>query len=150
MCSGVRSALGPGWRSLRRENSLQGGAAQRAPTRPLDATRSSNLYCVSSRMLHVGSLSRSNGEKQSALSACMATVRGALMPEKTSRKRRGGAACLGRGCATGVLELLVEELDDDDLLRFGTRVTGRAVQGGGGGAGAGLSKRCAWESQEGG
>ena len=39
MNSGVRSALGPGSRSLRQEYSLHGGADQAAPARPLHATR---------------------------------------------------------------------------------------------------------------
>ena len=84
----MNSALGPGLRSFRRQNSLQGGADHRAPRMPLDAARSSKRYCASSRILKVASASRSKGCKQSACNASMAAVRGALTPANKSRTCR--------------------------------------------------------------
>ena len=93
MNSGVRSALGPGLRSFRRENSLQGGADHNAPNMPLEAMRSSKRYCASSKMLHAVSASKSKGCMQSTCSASIAVVSGALMPAKRSRKSLGGVDC---------------------------------------------------------
>ena len=50
MFSGVRSARGPPRRSLSLENSLQGGARQASPIRPLHARRLSMWKASSSRM----------------------------------------------------------------------------------------------------
>ena len=80
------------------------------------------------------SLSRSKGAKQSALSACMAVVSGALIPEKMSRKRRGIGRCLDFGCATCSSELSEDELDESDLPRFEPCIPCCVVEGGGDGA----------------
>ena len=77
MCQGVCSAFGPGCLSLRRENSLQGGAAHMAPTRPECAMRMSSSKTASSRMLSLGFLSRSNGSKVSLPSEAKVVQRGA-------------------------------------------------------------------------
>ena len=80
------------------------------------------------------SLSRSKGAKQSALSACMAVVSGALIPEKMSRKRRGIEGCLGCGCAMCSSELSEDELDESDLSRFEPCMLCCAAERGGDGA----------------
>ena len=95
MNSGVRRALGPGLRSLRRVNSLHGGADHKAPSKPLEATRSKRRYCALSRMLKVELASRSKGCRQSACNASMALVSAALMPAKRSRKSFGDDWCFG-------------------------------------------------------
>ena len=113
MNSGVRNALGPGLRSFRRENSLQGGADHRAPRTPLDAVRSSKRYCVSSKMLKAASASRSKGCKQSACSASMAALMGALTPANRSRKSFGAVECLAIAERPGSSDELEEELEEE-------------------------------------
>ena len=112
MCSGVRSALGPGLRSLSRENSLQGGADQSAPKTPLEATRSRRRYCALSKISNALSASRSNGWKQSACKASMAEVSGALIPANRSKKSFGGCCFGGTGLASSV-EYSEEELEEE-------------------------------------
>ena len=111
--SGVRRALGPGLRSFRRENSLQGGADHKAPKIPLDAVRSSKRYCASSKMSNAKSASRSKGCRQSVRSASMAAVRGALTPANRSRKSFGAVECLATAARSGSSDELDEELDEE-------------------------------------
>ena len=103
--SGVRSALGPGLRSLRREYSLHGGADHPAPTMPLHATRRIRRWRESLSMSMPGATATamSNGWEQSQPMRCIACVRGACWPENKSRKRRGCWADLRAG--TGVRDL---------------------------------------------
>ena len=99
-------------RSFKRENSLQGGADQRAPRIPLDAARRSKRNCASSKMSNAVFAPRSKGCRQSACSASIAAVRGALTPAKRSRKSFGAVDCLAAAVQTETGSS--DELDDEE------------------------------------
>ena len=130
MCSGARSALGPGRRSLRRENSLQGRADHRAPRRPLEAMRSKRRYCaLSTRANAVG------GEIEGLKAVGMLCFHGGGErcdgAEKRSRKSLGAGERLhAAGCEDSTDELL-EELDGERR-----RFAGGECNGGADGAGS--------------
>ena len=97
--SEFRSAFGPGRLSLRRENSLHGGALHTMPTRPECARRSSRCRTLSSNMSWVSCSAKSKGPKQSRPLLSIALVRGECTPAKRSRNRRGGCLAVGAGAS---------------------------------------------------
>ena len=79
------------------------------PRIPLDAARSSKRYCALSKMSNAALASRSKGCRQSARSASIAAVRGALTPAKRSRKSLGAVECLAAAARAGSSDELVDE-----------------------------------------